>query len=143
MFGHIDRADGIEKQKLCGKICVTKVRRRQRTKYTDSLTSYATRKESTSNELIRRSEQRGMEGHDPRCLKQTWHIKKKKTLSKLFWIFSSSVLSLDRLCGREVRGSIPGRVKPRTLKLVLAADPPCVWYCGFSAKSGRPGVRIM
>ncbi|GFR96960.1 hypothetical protein ElyMa_004465300 [Elysia marginata] len=45
-------------------------------------------------------------------------------------------------------GSIPGRVKPRTLKLVLAADPPSVWhYCygfcyGFSANSGRPSVRI-
>ncbi|GFR79331.1 hypothetical protein ElyMa_004017500 [Elysia marginata] len=57
-----------------------------------------------------------------------------------------------RLCGLAVRhslrdlkvsGSIPGRVKPRTLKLVLAADPPSVWHYGFSAKSGRPGVRIM
>ncbi|GFS25414.1 hypothetical protein ElyMa_005182700 [Elysia marginata] len=57
----------------------------------------------------------------------------------------------DRLCGlavrhslrgREVRGSIPGRVKPRTLKLVLAADPPSVWRYGFSAKSGPSGVRI-
>ncbi|GFS08068.1 hypothetical protein ElyMa_006584400 [Elysia marginata] len=46
-----------------------------------------------------------------------------------------------RLCGlavrnslrdREVRGSIPGRVKPRTLKLVLAADPPSFWHYGFS-----------
>ncbi|GFS21812.1 ATP-binding cassette sub-family C ABCC/MRP-like protein [Elysia marginata] len=44
---------------------------------------------------------------------------------------------------REVRGLIPGRVKPRTLKLVLAADPPSVWHYGFSAKSGRPGVRMM
>ncbi|GFS25182.1 hypothetical protein ElyMa_005177200 [Elysia marginata] len=42
-----------------------------------------------------------------------------------------------------VVGSIPGRVKPRTLKLVLAADPPSVWHYGFSATSGRPGVRIM
>ncbi|GFS00118.1 hypothetical protein ElyMa_004546000 [Elysia marginata] len=59
---------------------------------------------------------------------------------------------LDRLCGLAVKtlaqrpggtGSIPGRVKPRTLKLVLVADPPGVWHCGFSAKSGRPGVRIM
>ncbi|GFR88796.1 hypothetical protein ElyMa_000778400 [Elysia marginata] len=57
-----------------------------------------------------------------------------------------------RLCGlavrhsltdREVRGSIPGRVKPRTLKLVSAADPPSVWHDGFSSKSGRPGVRII
>ncbi|GFS18100.1 hypothetical protein ElyMa_001512700 [Elysia marginata] len=39
--------------------------------------------------------------------------------------------------------SIPGRVKPRTLKLVLVADPPGVWHYGFSAKSGRPGVKIM
>ncbi|GFS14992.1 hypothetical protein ElyMa_003175600 [Elysia marginata] len=59
---------------------------------------------------------------------------------------------INRLCGQEVRhslrdgvvrGSIPGRVKPRTLKLVLAADPPSIWYHGFSAKSSRPGVRIM
>ncbi|GFR65361.1 hypothetical protein ElyMa_003655800 [Elysia marginata] len=58
----------------------------------------------------------------------------------------------DRLCGlavryslgdREVRGSIPGRVKPRTLKLVLAVDLPSVCHYGFCAKSGRPGVRIM
>ncbi|GFR78093.1 hypothetical protein ElyMa_002253000 [Elysia marginata] len=40
-------------------------------------------------------------------------------------------------------GSIPGRVKPRTLKLVLSADPPSVWRYGFSAESGRPGIRIM
>ncbi|GFR96147.1 collagen alpha-5(VI) chain [Elysia marginata] len=60
--------------------------------------------------------------------------------------------SVGRLCGlavrhslrdREVRGSIPGRVKPRTLKLVLAADPPSVWHYGFSAKSDWPGVRII
>ncbi|GFS11111.1 hypothetical protein ElyMa_001339100 [Elysia marginata] len=59
---------------------------------------------------------------------------------------------LHRLCGlavrycsrdREERGSIPGRVKPRTLNLVLAADPPSVWHYGFSVKSGRPGVTIM
>ncbi|GFS20468.1 hypothetical protein ElyMa_005057400 [Elysia marginata] len=43
----------------------------------------------------------------------------------------------------EVRGSIPNRVKPKTLRLVLAADPPSVWHYGFSAKSGRPGVRIL
>ena len=55
-FGHINRADGIEKQILCGKICGTKSRGRQRTKYTDSLNSYVTRKESPINELIRRTE---------------------------------------------------------------------------------------
>ncbi|GFS06823.1 hypothetical protein ElyMa_006554700 [Elysia marginata] len=44
---------------------------------------------------------------------------------------------------REVRGSIPGRVKPRTLSLVLVADPPGVWHYGFSVKSGQPVVRIM
>ncbi|GFS00572.1 hypothetical protein ElyMa_004558700 [Elysia marginata] len=47
------------------------------------------------------------------------------------------------LTDMEVRGSIRGRDKPRTLKLELAADPPSVWHCGFSVKSGRPGVRIM
>ncbi|GFR74468.1 hypothetical protein ElyMa_003893700 [Elysia marginata] len=60
--------------------------------------------------------------------------------------------SRDRLCGlavrhslrdREVPGSIPGRLEPRTLKLALAADPPSVWHYGFSVKSDRPGVRIM
>ncbi|GFR91399.1 hypothetical protein ElyMa_006174800 [Elysia marginata] len=59
---------------------------------------------------------------------------------------------VDRLCGpalrhslrdRKVRGSMPGQVKPKTLKLVLAADPPSVWHYGFSAKCGLPGVRIM
>ncbi|GFR71553.1 hypothetical protein ElyMa_000355700, partial [Elysia marginata] len=47
------------------------------------------------------------------------------------------------LRNREVRGSIPDRVKPRSLKLALAADPPSVWPYEFSVKSGRPGVRIM
>ncbi|GFS21594.1 hypothetical protein ElyMa_005087200 [Elysia marginata] len=57
----------------------------------------------------------------------------------------------DRLCGlavrhslrdREVRSSIPGRVKPRCSKLVLAADSPGVWHYGFSAtaKTGRSGI---
>ena len=36
-FGHINRADGIDKQILSGKIYSTKGRGRQRTKYTDSL----------------------------------------------------------------------------------------------------------
>ncbi|GFS21009.1 hypothetical protein ElyMa_003327700 [Elysia marginata] len=44
---------------------------------------------------------------------------------------------------REVRGSIPGRFKPRTSKLVLATDPSSVWLDGFSVKFGRPGVRLM
>ena len=57
-FGHIIRADEIEKQLLCGKICGTKGRGRQRTKYTDSLNNYATRKESPNNELIRRTDDR-------------------------------------------------------------------------------------
>ncbi|GFS03358.1 hypothetical protein ElyMa_002885200 [Elysia marginata] len=73
-----------------------------------------------------------------------------------FWSVSQSNVSLmdvaDRLCSlavrnslrnREVRGSFPDRVKPRTLTLVLAADPPSVWHYGFSVKSGQPGVRIM
>ena len=69
-FGHINRADGLEKQILSGKICGTKSRGRQRTKYTDSLNNLVTRKESPNNELIRR----GLEGHDRRCLQQTWHM---------------------------------------------------------------------
>ncbi|GFR91108.1 hypothetical protein ElyMa_002584900 [Elysia marginata] len=67
-------------------------------------------------------------------------------------LLDCSVAAFDRLCGlavrhslrdREVRGSIPGRVKQKTLKLVLADDPPGVWHYGFSVKFGRPGVRIM
>ena len=52
------RADGLEKQILSGKICGTKSRGRQRTKYTDSLNNFGTRKESPSNELIRRTDDR-------------------------------------------------------------------------------------
>ena len=51
--GHINRADGIEKQILSGQSCCNKSRGRQRTKYTDSLTNFVTRKESPNNELIR------------------------------------------------------------------------------------------
>ncbi|GFO15176.1 endonuclease-reverse transcriptase [Plakobranchus ocellatus] len=57
-FGHINIADEIEKQILCGKICGTKGRRRQRIKYSDSLNSYTRRKESPNNELIRRTDNR-------------------------------------------------------------------------------------
>ena len=49
--GHIIRADGLEKQRLSGKIFGTKSKGRQRTKYTDSLNNFVTRKESPSNEL--------------------------------------------------------------------------------------------
>ena len=54
-WGHINRADGLEKQILSGKICGTKSRERQCTKYTDSLNNFVTRKESPNNELIRRT----------------------------------------------------------------------------------------
>ncbi|GFR67582.1 tumor necrosis factor ligand superfamily member 10 [Elysia marginata] len=66
------------------------------------------------------------------------------------WLAASTVT--DRLCSLAVKtlaqrsggtGSIPGLVKPRTLKLILVADPPGVWHYGFSAKSGRLSVRIM
>ncbi|GFN94238.1 endonuclease-reverse transcriptase [Plakobranchus ocellatus] len=57
-FGHINIANEIEKRILCGKICGTKGRGRQRIKYTDSLNSYATRKESPNNEFIRRTDNR-------------------------------------------------------------------------------------
>ena len=43
-FGHINRADGLEKQILSGKICGTQSRRRQVTKCTDSLDNFVTRK---------------------------------------------------------------------------------------------------
>ena len=53
-FGHINRADGLKKQIMSGKICGTKSKGRQRTKYTDSLNNFVTRKESPNNELIGR-----------------------------------------------------------------------------------------
>ena len=56
-FGHNNRVDGLEKQILSGKIYGTKNRGRQRTKYTDSLKNFVTRKESSpNNELIRRTD---------------------------------------------------------------------------------------
>ena len=48
-FGHIIRADGLEKQILSGEICGTKSKGRQRTEYTDSLNNFVTRKESPNN----------------------------------------------------------------------------------------------
>ncbi|GFS15344.1 multidrug resistance-associated protein 1 [Elysia marginata] len=64
----------------------------------------------------------------------------------------SPLIMKHRLCGLAVKtlaqrpggkGSIPGRFKPKTLKLVLVADPPGVWHYGFSARSGWPDVRII
>ena len=55
IFGHINRADGLEKQILSGNIS-TKSRGRQRTKHTDSLNNFVTSKESHNNELIRRTD---------------------------------------------------------------------------------------
>ncbi|GFR98792.1 hypothetical protein ElyMa_002777700 [Elysia marginata] len=64
---------------------------------------------------------------------------------------SSVFLSADRLFGlavrhslgdQEVRGSIPGRVKPRTLNIVLAADPACVWHYGFSGQDNVTGCGV-
>ena len=57
-FGHIIRADGLEKQLPCGKICGVKSRGRQRTKYTDSLNKFVTKKQSTIQDLIRRADNR-------------------------------------------------------------------------------------
>ena len=52
-FGHVIRADGMDKQLLCSKICGMKSRRRQHTNYTGSLNFYITKKELPKNELIR------------------------------------------------------------------------------------------
>ena len=43
---------------------------------------------------------------------------------------------------REVVGSIPGRVLPKTKIGILVAAPPGVWHYGVSARTGRPGVSI-
>ena len=55
---HLIKADGLEKQILSGKICGTKSKGRQRTKYTDSLNNFVTRKKPPNNELIRRTDDR-------------------------------------------------------------------------------------
>ena len=55
-MGQTNRADGLEKQILSGKICGTKSRERQRIKY--SLNNFVTRKEFPNNELIRRTDDR-------------------------------------------------------------------------------------
>ena len=57
-FKHINRADGLEKQIWSGKICGTKSRGRQCSKYTDSLNNFVTRKESPNHECIRRTDDR-------------------------------------------------------------------------------------
>ena len=58
IFPHINRADGLEKQTLSGKICHTKSRGRQRTKYADTVHNFAIRKDSPNNELTRRTDDR-------------------------------------------------------------------------------------
>ena len=57
-FWHINRANGPEKQILNGKIRETKISGRQRTKYTESLNNFVTRKESPNIALIRRTDDR-------------------------------------------------------------------------------------
>ena len=42
-FGHVNRGDGLEKQIFRGKICGSKSRGRQHTKYTDSLHNFVTK----------------------------------------------------------------------------------------------------
>ena len=55
-FRPINSANGLEKQILSAKICGTKSRGRQRTKYTNNLNNFVTRIESQNNELIRRTD---------------------------------------------------------------------------------------
>ena len=57
-LGHVIRADRLEKQLLCGKINGTRSRGRQRTKYTDSLNNFTTRKQSSINDLICKADNR-------------------------------------------------------------------------------------
>ena len=58
-LGHINRADGLEKQILSGQICGTKSRGKKRAEYIDSMNNFVTRKESPNKELIRRTDDRG------------------------------------------------------------------------------------
>ncbi|GFR57493.1 hypothetical protein ElyMa_003458300 [Elysia marginata] len=77
-------------------------------------------------------------GHEKLC--RMWPVTLNSS-TKTYRLCDLAVKTLAQRSGGT--GSNPGRVKPRTLKLVLEADPPGVWRYGFSAKSGRPGVRIM
>ena len=43
----------------------------------------------------------------------------------------------------EDRGSIPGRVIPKTLKWNFSSGPASAWHYGIRTKTGRPGVSIM
>ena len=54
-FGHLNRADGLEKRLLCGKISGVRSRGRQRIKYTDSLNNFTTGNQSSINDLIRKT----------------------------------------------------------------------------------------
>ena len=58
MDGHINNAGKLEKQILIAKMWGIKSRGRQRTKYTDSLNNFVTRKKSPNNKLIRRTDDR-------------------------------------------------------------------------------------
>ena len=55
-FGHICRKDGLEKHLLCGKIEGVKSRGRQRTKFTDSLSNFVSKKKSSNIESMRRTD---------------------------------------------------------------------------------------
>jgi len=57
-FGHLNRADGLEKRLLCGKISGVRSRGKQRMKYTDSLNNFTTKKQSSINDLIRKASDR-------------------------------------------------------------------------------------
>ncbi|GFR85193.1 hypothetical protein ElyMa_004167600 [Elysia marginata] len=54
-------------------------------------------------------------------------------------------------CGKDTRSELgrygfdprPSHTKDLKIGTVLVADPPGVWHYGFSAKSSRPGVRLM
>ena len=57
-FGHMNKADGLEMQILCGEVCDTKSKEKPDAKYTDSLSNFVTRKEYPNNELIKRTDDR-------------------------------------------------------------------------------------
>ena len=44
---------------------------------------------------------------------------------------------------RQIVGQSPGRVKPKTIKLVFVASPLCTQHYGVRAKTGWLGIRIM
>ena len=93
VFGYINRTDGLEKQKLSGSIRGTKSRGRQRTN-TQTFWMTTLREKNPQEWAHRESwRQRRLEGHDCRCLQQTWHFMMMMVIMSTMMIMVMMILS--------------------------------------------------